>query len=94
MAKRVSKEEKAINTIRDLINQMFVIAGHNVTYDDVSGRTDGWYQDWTMTIKQNDEWKKWGVDYLHKNLKYSKFSCKREMDMISLMWGLKFSDMY
>jgi hypothetical protein len=40
MAKRLTKQEKWNKASEDLINKMFEIAGHNVTYDDIKGRTD------------------------------------------------------
>ncbi len=39
---------------------MFEIAGHQVTYDDVKDRKDDWFQQWTMTVEQNEEWQEWG----------------------------------
>ena len=92
MKKRLSRPEKYQKAIIDLINKMFEIAGHDVSYDDVKDREDAWYQEWTMTVEQSDEWKKWGKKYLMKELRmYSKMA-EREMSMISLMWGLKFSN--
>ena len=41
--KRLSREQKKEKAIKDLINQMFVIAGHDVTYDDVLN-VDNWFQ--------------------------------------------------
>jgi hypothetical protein len=38
--KRLTKQQKREQAVIDLLNQMFVIAGHNVTYDDIKGRTD------------------------------------------------------
>jgi hypothetical protein len=35
--KRLTREQKKDKAIIDLINQMFIIAGHNVTYDDILG---------------------------------------------------------
>jgi len=90
--KRMSREEKREKAVVDLINQMFIIAGHEVTYDDIKDRKDNWFQEWTMTIAQNEEWKKWGISYLRKNLKVSKYLAEREMMWASLQWGLKFSD--
>ena len=40
------------NLAEDLINQMFIIAGHKVSYDDIIGRKDDWYCQWTMTDDQ------------------------------------------
>ena len=45
-----------------------------------------------MTIAQNDEWQLWGTEFIRKNLRINKHLAEREMAMIGLMWGLKFSD--
>ncbi len=36
--KRLSREEKKEKAVIDLINQMFIIAGHDVTYDNILGK--------------------------------------------------------
>ena len=90
--KRMTREQKREKAVVDLINQMFIIAGHDVTYDDIAGRKDDWYAQWTMTVAQAEEWKKWGENYLRKNLKLNKYMAEREMAMVNLMWGLKYSD--
>ena len=72
MAKRVTLQEKKDIAVKDLINQMFVIAGHEVTYDDIKDRKDAWFTEWTISIEQYDEWKEWGAEYLRKNLKFNK----------------------
>ena len=90
MAKRKTRQEKYQDAVIDLINKMFEIAGHDVTYDDIKDRKDDWYTQWTMTEEQNEEWKTWGVDYIRKNLKFNKHLSEREMSMCALMWGLKF----
>lgn len=90
--KRLTREQKREQAVIDLINQMFIIAGHDVTYDDVVGRKDDWYTQWTMTVEQSDEWKVWGENYLRKNLKLNKRLAEREMAMVSLMWGLSYSN--
>jgi hypothetical protein len=43
-------------------------------------------------MEQNEEWKKWGMDYMKRVFRWNKTLCEREMGMVSLMWGLKFSD--
>ena len=90
--KRLSREEKHNKAVVDLINQMFIIAGHDVTYDDIKDRKDDWYTKWTMTTLQFEEWKKWGVDYLRKNLKVNKALAEKEMMWFNLQFGLKYSD--
>ncbi len=76
MTKLRKRRPQGEEIVRTIINKMFEIAGHNVTYDDVVGRKDAWYQEWTMTVAQNDEWKEWMKDYF-KNvylLRIYKFS--------------------
>lgn len=92
MAKRLTRQEKHEKTVVDMINEMFRIAGHAVTYDDIKDRTDKWFHDWTMTVEQNDEWQAWGKKYLQKTFRLPARMAEREMAMISLMWGLKFED--
>ena len=90
--KRLSTKQKQEQFVVDIINKMFEIAGHDVTYDDVKDRQDNWYAQWTMTMKQNEEWQKWGIAEIRKQFKFNKILAEREMGMITLMWGLKFSD--
>ena len=90
--KRLTKDQKREQAVIDLLNQMFVIAGHNVTYEDIKSRKDNWWTEWTMTMAQADEWKAWGVDYLRKNLKLTKVLAETEMQWVNLQWGLKYSD--
>ena len=92
MKKRLSRPEKYQKAIVDIINKMFEIAGHDVSHDDVKDREDSWFQEWTMTVEQNEEWKTWGKKYLMKELRMYAKMAEKEMSMISLMWGLKFSN--
>ena len=66
--KRLSLEQKREQAVIDLINQMFIIAGHKVTYEDILGK-ENWFQEYSMTVEQGEEFKKWGKKYLMKNLK-------------------------
>jgi len=93
MAKRLTREQKQEQAVIDLINKMFEIAGHQVTYDDVKDRQDNWFQEWTMTVEQNVEWQKWGKKYLMKALRIPAYRAEFEMQWASLAWGLKFSNM-
>ena len=89
--KRLSREEKREQAVIDLINQMFIIAGHNVTYQDVVG-VDNWFKDYTMTVEQGDELKKWGKKYLMKNLNMYAKQAEKEMLWFNLQWGLTYSN--
>jgi len=93
MAKRLTREQKKEQAVIDIINKMFEIAGHQVTYDDIKDRKDDWFQQWTMTVEQNEEWKEWGKKYLMKLLRIPAYRAKMEMQWASLSWGLKFSNM-
>lgn len=93
MTKRLSKQEKKDIFIEDAINKMFEIAGHDVTFDDIKDRKDNWFQQFTMTLEQNNEWREWGVEELRKRFRYTKTCAQKEMSMVTLMWGLKFRDL-
>ena len=92
MNKRLSNQEKKEKSVIDLVNMMFEIAGHTVTFEDIKDRKDNWFQEWTMTTEQNDQWKLWGKKYLIKNLRMNAKRAEKEMMWASLQWGLKFSD--
>jgi hypothetical protein len=79
---RVSREQKREKALIDIINQMFIIAGHDVTFDDIKDRKDDWYSQWTMTVEQSEEWQKWGVAYLRTNLKMSKKLAEKRNDLV------------
>ena len=89
--KRLTREQKREQSVIDFINQMFIIAGHDVTYDDILGKKN-WFQDYTMTVDQAEEFKKWGKKYLMKNLRTSAKAAEREMQWFCLQWGLTYSN--
>jgi len=89
MAKRLTREEKREQAVVDLINEMFKIAEHSVTYDDVKDRKDQWFSEYTMTEEQNEQWIKWGRVYLRKKLNLYAKQAEKEMMWVNLMWGLK-----
>ena len=89
--KRLTREQKKEKAIVDIINQMFVIAGHDVTYDDIVG-VDKWFQNYTMTFEQGEQLKQWGKQYLMRELKMRAVYAEKEMQWFNAMWGLKYSD--
>jgi hypothetical protein len=89
--KRLSREEKMDQAVIDLINQMFIIANHKVTYDDILG-VENWFQKYTMTVEQGEEFKKWGKSYLMKKFRTSAKNAERDMMWFSLQWGLTYSN--
>ena len=90
--KRLTREQKREKAVVDLINQMFIMAGHEVTFDDIKDRKDNWFQQWTMTMQQYEDWKIWGKKYIMKNLRLRAKAAEREMMWVGLQWGLKCSD--
>lgn len=75
-----------------LINRMFEIAGHEVKYQDIKDRKDNWYQQYTMTMAQRNEWIKFGEQIIKENTILGKYNSEKEMRMFDLMYGLKISD--
>lgn len=78
--------------LKELIDKMFEIAGHPLKFEDVEGRTDNWFQQYTMTEAQNEEWKEWGAKFIQKKKRYNKQYAQREMAWLDLYCGLKISD--
>ncbi len=91
MAKRLTREQKQEQAVVDLINKMFEIAGHEVTYNDILG-VDNWFQQYTMTMKQSEEFRDWGKKYLVKTFRMAAKRAENEMMWFNLQWGLKYSD--
>jgi hypothetical protein len=90
MKKRLTYEQKRDQSLKDIINKMFELAELDVTFDDILGRTDDWFTQYTMTEDQYDQWKQWGGKYLMKQLKLTEKKADYEMSMVGLMYGLKF----
>lgn len=86
--KRQTKEEKRDQLIIELIDSMFQIAGHPVTYKDIKDRKDNWFQQWSITESQYDQWKTQGETQIKKSLQISSKAAKKEMTWVGLMWGL------
>jgi hypothetical protein len=85
----MNRQDKTTQIARDLINKMFELAGHDMKYEDVVDRQDNWFQQYTMTQLQNEEWRKWGTEYLRKKKRWTKKMAEREMAMVDLYCGLK-----
>jgi hypothetical protein len=89
----MTRAEQKINKerliLKELIDKMFEIAGHNLKFEDVEGRTDNWFQQHTMTEAQNKEWRDWGIKFLSKKRRLGVKLASREMAMLDLYCGLK-----
>jgi hypothetical protein len=87
--KRVDKDKLIL---KELIDKMFEMAGHPLKFEDVEGRKDNWFQQYTMTEAQNEEWRDWGIKLIMKKRRYNRYLADREMRMLDLYCGLKISD--
>ncbi len=88
--KKMSKSEWLIKM---LIDEMFLIAGHpDVTYEDILGRKDAWYTEYTMTWDQNQQFKKAGIEIMRREMKWNIKRAETEIGWFLLMYGLKLSD--
>jgi len=83
------KKNKRQLMVETLINKMFEISVHNLSYDNIKDRKDNWYQQWTMTEQQNKEWRSWGIDLIKKELRLKKLTAEKEMAWFDLNYGLK-----
>jgi hypothetical protein len=92
MTREQRKRDKDTLILKELIDKMFEIAGHDLKFEDVEGRKDHWFQEHTMTEAQNEEWRDWGIKLIMKKRRYNKFLADREMRMLDLYCGLKISD--
>jgi hypothetical protein len=72
-----------------LIDKMFQFAELPLTYADVEGRQDEWFNDYTMTEAQNKAWIDYGVNYIKKQTYYSQWRASVEMNFINLYCGLR-----
>lgn len=78
--------------VETLINKMFEISGHSITFEDIKNRKDDWYSEYEMTQEECAEWMIWGAEYLKKTLKINKRLAEREMSMFNLSYGLKIAE--
>jgi hypothetical protein len=92
MTREQRKRDKDTLILKELIDKMFELAGHDLKFEDVEGRKDNWFQQYTMTEAQNEEWRDWGIKLIMKKRRYNKFLADREMRMLDLYCGLKILD--
>ena len=55
MTRVEQKANKERLLLKELIDKMFELAGYDLKFEDVEGRTDNWFQQYTMTQTQNEE---------------------------------------
>ena len=83
--KRVSDEQ----LLKMIIDEMFIIAGYtDVQYEDIL-KVDNWFQQYTMTQEQNDQWVDAAIRIIMRENRWPKYRVKKWMFWISLNYGLK-----
>jgi hypothetical protein len=92
MTRVEQKANKERLLLKELIDKMFELAGYDLKFEDVEGRTDNWFQQYTMTQIQNEEWREWGTKLLTKKRRYGKKLADRQMRMLDLYCGLKINN--
>lgn len=60
----------------------------NKTYHDVVGDPE-WYTRYIVTPEQEEEFMKWGTEYIMKKFRMTKKGAEQEMSWFILQWGLK-----
>ena len=68
-----------------LLKEMFVRMG--VEYSEDFVNQDGWYLKHSWSLEAESEYKKWAVEWLRKNLKWTKYRSGREMDWFLVCFG-------
>lgn len=86
MEKLVHKEQEIAKV---LINKMFEIAGYSVTYREAVSKGSKWFNEWTITLEQQEKWIKWGANYMYEELGIPLYLAERRMDMFNFNYGLK-----
>ena len=92
MTRTKQKINKERQLLKELIDKMFEIAEHDLTFEDVENRTDNWFQQYTMTEEQNKEWKEWGISHLSKKKHFNRYLAERQVAWLDLYCGLKISN--
>lgn len=80
-----------------ILNKM--LEKHNITIADIKEKADAdgkiegvsWFEHYTRTEEEYNEWKLWALDFLNTKVKpkYTKKYLEIQFNMIDLMWGLK-----
>ena len=86
--KKVSDEQ----LMKMVIDEMFIIAGYtDVQYEDIL-KIDNWFQQYTMTQDQNNQWVDAAIKIIMRERHWPKYRAKKQMSWISLQYGLKIAE--
>lgn len=78
--------DKTQEAFLHLINKQ--LEPYGLTYEDIKN-SKTWYEDYTTTEEQQQEFMDYGIDYLRKKLRYNKKMAERTMGFFIFGYGLK-----
>ena len=89
----MKKERNDDFITRTILNKMLEKHGIDVEYVLKHKEIEGlpWYNYYTFTQKEFEEWKIWVMKYL-KTTYISKYRHEQGFEMLNLMWGLKIKE--
>lgn len=76
---------KKKEVFKKLINKQ--LEPYDLTYEDILNDSE-WFLRYSTTQEQEEEFKKWAIEILRKELKMTKKEAEKEMDMFLLNYGL------
>ena len=87
----MSRKSKIEKVVEHLVDKQFEFAGSTLTFNDVSG-VENWYTQTKMTCEQSNEFRKYAIDYIRKQLRLRKAAAEKEVGWFCLGYGLALSD--
>lgn len=89
-----SFESKIKNLNEELINKMLEKYGVNYNYVLVNKIIEGkpWYQHYTMTMDERENFRLWAVEKIRKSLRVTRAHADHEFRHFELAYGLKIED--
>jgi hypothetical protein len=81
-------KSKIDNFLEKALNKMFQVVGMKKWNKTFTEQPD-WYSQKTWTFEQKEEYKKWFLMEIKKDLKLNKRSAEKEWSWFDLMWGWK-----
>lgn len=87
----VVRKEQVDKIYEQLVNKM--LEKHNIDWDFVIKNPiieeTPWYDHYTWSSEEQDQFKEWAVDFLRKNYKMPKYKAEGEVSLFILYCGLK-----
>lgn len=83
------QEKKRKELVEELMDKMFEIAGHDLKWEDMKERQDPWYDQYTWSKEQEEEWRSWGINLLRKKAGMNIAMATRNVNGLLFQTGLK-----